>query len=91
MVVEQYTVRPPKSWTAWQKLGYDRNSIIADPLFVDPAHDNYRLRPESPAWKLGFKPIPVEKIGLYKSPDRASWPVADDCWHEEHILYPEGR
>ena len=26
-----------------------------------------------------------------KSPDRASWPVADDCWREEHLVYPEGK
>jgi len=30
---------------------------------VDAANDDYRLKPESPAFKLGFKPIPVEKIG----------------------------
>ena len=32
-------------------------------LFVDPEHEDYRLQPESPAWKLGFERIPVEKIG----------------------------
>jgi hypothetical protein len=65
--------------------------LLSDPLFVGARHDDYRLRPESPALRLGFKPIPVEKIGLYKSAERASWPVADDCWREEHILYPERR
>ncbi len=30
---------------------------------VDAANDDYRLKPESPAFKLGFKPILVEKIG----------------------------
>jgi hypothetical protein len=35
-----------------------------DPLFVDESKMDFRPRPESPAWKLGFKPIPVEKIGL---------------------------
>ncbi len=89
--MEQYTAKPAKNWTAWQKLGYDEHSMIADPLFVDAKHDDYRLRPESPALRLGFQPIPVEKIGLYRSSERASWPVADDCWREEHILYPEGR
>ncbi len=49
----------------WQKAtGFDRHSQVVDPLFVDPAHDDYRLRPESPAIKLGFVPIDVEHIGI---------------------------
>jgi parallel beta-helix repeat protein len=48
----------------WQKMGYDTYSVIADPLFVDPTHDDYRLRPESPAFKLGFVPIDTAKIGI---------------------------
>ncbi len=70
-------VPPEKQWETWREMGFDRNSLVADPLFVDPANDDYRLRPESPAFKLGFKPIPVEKIGPYESPDRASWPIVD--------------
>ncbi len=36
----------------------------ADPLFVNPAAGDYRLRPESPALTVpGFQPIPFEKIG----------------------------
>jgi len=62
-------------WTSWQALGFDSNSIIADPLFVDPIHDDYRLRPDSPALKQGFKPIPMDKIGPYQDPLRASWPI----------------
>jgi hypothetical protein len=26
--------------------------------------------------KIGFKPIPYEQIGLYRSPERAQWPVS---------------
>ena len=48
----------------WQNLGYDTHSIVADPLFVDPANDDYSLRPESPAFKLGFKPIDLTRVGL---------------------------
>ncbi len=66
-----------KQWEEWNKLGFDANSIVADPLFVDADNDDYRLRPESPAWKLGFKPIPVDKIGPYRSADRASWPIVE--------------
>ncbi|MBN2451687.1 MAG: hypothetical protein JXR77_14960, partial [Lentisphaeria bacterium] len=64
-------------WQAWQEEGWDRHSVIADPLFVDPARDDFRLRPESPAHTLGFAPIPVERLGCYAGPLRASWPLQE--------------
>lgn len=42
------------------------NLIGIDPLFVNPSKHDFRLLPESPAFKLGFKPIPIERIGLKK-------------------------
>ena len=42
---------------------------------MDAKRLDFRLRKDSPAWSIGFKPIPVEKIGLYKDALRASWPV----------------
>ena len=50
---------------------FQDNLLDTDPHFVDAAHDNYRLRPDSPAFRLGFKRIPLEKIGLYRSDDRS--------------------
>ena len=47
----------------WQARGHDTNSMIADPLFVDAKNFNFDLRPDSPALKLGFKPINVSKVG----------------------------
>jgi len=64
LVVPLRKVEPEESWEAWKKLGYDKNSVIADPRFVDPKKDDYTLKPDSPAFKLGFKQIPVEKIGI---------------------------
>ncbi|MDB6138968.1 MAG: hypothetical protein JWO94_2040, partial [Verrucomicrobiaceae bacterium] len=67
---------PLNEWQAWQEAGWDPHGIVADPLFVDVAHDDFRLKPESPAiTKLGFKPLPIEKMGLYEDERRASWPV----------------
>jgi hypothetical protein len=40
--------------------------MTGDPGFVDLAKENFQLRSDSPAWKLGFKRIPMERIGLVK-------------------------
>ncbi len=66
-----------ESWTNWQAAGYDQHSLLADPGFVDAAHDDYRLRPDSPAFKLGFEPLPIDQMGLVPSEERASWPVVE--------------
>ncbi len=66
-----------KQWQQWRKKGMDTHSIIADPGFMDAAHDDYRLRPDSPALRLGFVPIPIHKIGPYASPLRAHWPIVE--------------
>jgi parallel beta-helix repeat protein len=52
-----------KSFAEWQQIGHDRGSMIADPLFVDPLNFNFRLRPESPAFKLGFQQIDTSTVG----------------------------
>ncbi|OGV80326.1 MAG: hypothetical protein A3K19_04300 [Lentisphaerae bacterium RIFOXYB12_FULL_65_16] len=51
------------------------NLVDEDPKFVDAEHLNFQLRDDSPAWKLGFQRIPIEKIGLYPDDLRVSWPV----------------
>ena len=57
----------------WQQdMGQDKNSVIADPKFVNVAKRDFRLRPDSPALKLGFKPIDTSAVGL----------VGDKSWVE---------
>jgi hypothetical protein len=41
--------------------------VDADPLFQAPPPRTFRLQEGSPAYQLGFEPIPFEKIGLYES------------------------
>jgi len=48
------------------------NLVGVDPQFVVRAGGDFYLKPTSPAFKLGFKPIPLEKIGLYDDP-RCAW------------------
>lgn len=50
----------------WRKRGHDANSIIVDPKFVDAAKRDFRLQPDSPALKLGFKAIDLSKVGPQK-------------------------
>jgi len=48
------------------RSGVEKGSIVADPLFVNPAGHDYRLRPDSPAIKLGFVPFDPRKAGRKK-------------------------
>ena len=52
----------------WQKRGLDRESVVADPLFVDADAHDFRLQSGSPAFHLGFQPIDTSSIGLYGDP-----------------------
>jgi len=51
------------------------NFVDEDPRFIDRAGGDFRLRADSPAQAMGFRPIPVVRIGLYRDRRRASWPV----------------
>lgn len=67
-------VKRKDSWAAWLAQGRDEGTIVADPQFVNPAKRDYRLRPTSPALKLGFQPIDLSGVGNYPSPERRTWP-----------------
>ena len=57
-----------------------KSILITDPMFADrknPEKCNFQLDPGSPAFSHGFIQIPFEKIGPYKSNERASWPVKE--------------
>jgi hypothetical protein len=45
------------SLAQWQAKGYDLGSRIADPQFVDVAARDFRLRPSSPALRMGIRSI----------------------------------
>lgn len=49
-------------------LEFKDNLVKEDPLFVDASKQDFRLKAESPAFKLGFKEIPFDKIGLKNKP-----------------------
>ena len=52
-----------RSFDEWRASGQDGESIVADPLFVNPATFDFRLRPGSPAAKIGFREIDLSAVG----------------------------
>jgi hypothetical protein len=66
----------------------ENNWIDHDPEAIQLVKDDsgqpieLRLKEPSAARKVGFKPIPLGKIGVYEDPRRASWPVV----HEVNLV-----
>ena len=58
------------------------NFTEGDPHFVAPEKLDFRLMDDSPALKLGFKQIPLEKVGLYRDEFRSTLP--DDATPSRH-------
>lgn len=44
--------------------GADAHSVSADPLFVNPGQGDFRVRPESPAFKIGFRNFDMTDFGV---------------------------
>jgi hypothetical protein len=53
----------PADLAKWRDRGHDRNSLVADPMFVAPEHGDFRLRLDSPARKIGFRDIDLSGVG----------------------------
>ncbi|MGB9596302.1 MAG: right-handed parallel beta-helix repeat-containing protein [Candidatus Poribacteria bacterium] len=59
---ESLKITPEGSFSAWQNSGFDKNSLVVDPMIV--SEENPMLKDDSPAVKIEFKPIDLDKIGL---------------------------
>ena len=55
-----------QSWAEWNGRGKDTNSVYGDPMFVDPDNYDFRLKPGSPAFTLGFRQIDLSTAGPRK-------------------------
>jgi hypothetical protein len=48
------------------KAGADANSLVGDPMFIDPAAGDFRVKDGSPALKIGFRNFPMDQFGVKK-------------------------
>ncbi len=64
----------------WQQTGQEQGSIIADPLFENPAARDFRLKADSPARAMGFQPIDVATMGV----------VGDAQWRKRAETFDRG-
>ena len=46
--------------------GCDAHSIVGDPMFVDPANGDFRVKDGSPALEIGFRNFPMDRFGVQK-------------------------
>ena len=61
------------------KTGKDKNSIIVDPLFIDPASGDFRFRSKVNINKINFKPFDYSQAGVY----------GDAKWKARAVLNPD--
>jgi hypothetical protein len=57
------------TWGATPEAVESKDNLVnIDPLFLDAANGDYRLKSNSPAYARGFKPIPFDRIGRRLNP-----------------------
>jgi len=71
-----------RDFPAWQELGLDQHSQIADPKFANVSRYDFRLKRSSPALKLGFQEIDTAAVGLYGEPTWANQVRHIECGAE---------
>src|SRR5207253_147753 len=52
------------TFAEWQARGHGEHSLLVDPMFAAPEKFDFRLKPESPALKMGFRPIDLSTVGV---------------------------
>ncbi|MCL5103199.1 MAG: right-handed parallel beta-helix repeat-containing protein [Armatimonadetes bacterium] len=60
---DRWRVGTPILQEEWNRMGYDRHSIVADPGFKNLAQFDFTLQETSAALILGFRPIDMSDVG----------------------------
>ena len=53
-----------RDWKYWTTSGNETGGVLADPKFADPDNFDFTLAPDSPAFKIGFRPFDPSQAGL---------------------------
>ena len=61
-----YYAANPQIKDRYLQFGWDVNSIVADPMFIDPESGDFRVAEGSPALQIGFKNFPMDQFGVKK-------------------------
>ncbi len=62
-----------RSWAEWTASRREIGGLFADPQFMDVSKRDFRLKPTSPAFRLGFKPFDFSQAGLKKVAGPLPW------------------
>lgn len=78
----------PTGIEKYQVISCNWTDKNGNPFFMDRDNRDFRLAYGSPVfYYIGFEPIPVNRIGVYKDPLRCSWPIdkspAGKYWDEK--------
>ena len=61
-----YYSRNPAIKDKYAAFGWDQNSMVGDPKFVDPESGDFRVEQGSPAFAVGFENFAMDQFGVQK-------------------------
>jgi hypothetical protein len=69
----------------------ETQSLIQDPLFLDPINKDFRLAPNSPALDVGFVEIDQSNIGVYNTSEDPYWTLSALNLEPQPAIYGNAR
>lgn len=69
----------------------ETQSLIQDPLFIDPINKDFRLVPNSPALDVGFVEIDQSNIGVYNTDEDPYWTLSAINLEPQPAIYGNSR